>query len=259
MRIQKLREQGKDFAALLTCMQTLPRPEAPATPTYYVVPPAEMQQAFRLHRRADTTPATQRGALHPSCGTPLATAAGFTHHAHVPPLGRATAPPGSAVPTSCAFRRFPRHHLRARITPSALKSFEYRRASSTWARLIARGVSMSRPLVQVGRMPLSGVHRVASLAKRWLFGTHQGAVEADHLQAYLNEFCFRFNRRDSRAHSLLFYRLMQLSAGAPPVIYRQLVANPRPKRVPPTGPRPRPGSLALTPPGRPWQIVRSLD
>ena len=138
MRIQKLREQGKDFAALLTCMQTLPRPEAPATPTYYVVPPAEMQQAFRLHRRADTTPATQRGELHPSCGTPLATAAGCTHHAHVPPFGRATAPPGSAVPTSCAFRRFPRHHLRARITPRALKSFEYRRASSTWARLIAK-------------------------------------------------------------------------------------------------------------------------
>jgi len=92
----------------------------------------------RLHRRADTTPATQRGALHPSCGTPLATAAGCTHHAHVPPFGRATAPPGSAVPTSCAFRRFPRHHLRARITPRALKSFEYRRASSTWARLIAK-------------------------------------------------------------------------------------------------------------------------
>ena len=111
-------------------------------------------------------------------------------------------------------------------------------------------------------MPLSGVHRVASLAKRWLLGTHQGAVEADHLQAYLNEFCFRFNRRNSRARGLLFYRLMQLSAGAPPVIYRQLVANPRPKRVPPTaptGPRQRPGSLALTPPGRPWRNVRSLD
>ena len=42
---------------------------------------------------------------------------------------------------------------------------------------------------------LPGVHRVASLAKRWLLGTHQGSVEDAHLQSYLNEFCFRFNRR----------------------------------------------------------------
>jgi hypothetical protein len=47
------------------------------------------------------------------------TATGCTHRARVPPLGRATVPPGSAVPTSCAFRRFSRHHLRARITPRA--------------------------------------------------------------------------------------------------------------------------------------------
>lgn len=50
---------------------------------------------------------------------------------------------------------------------------------------------------------------VASLTKRWLLGTHQGAVEADHLQAYLNEFCFRFNRRSSRSRGMLFFRLMQ--------------------------------------------------
>src|SRR5260221_47228 len=42
---------------------------------------------------------------------------------------------------------------------------------------------------------LPGVHRVASLLKRWLLGTHQGAVGAEHLDAYLNEFSFRFNRR----------------------------------------------------------------
>ena len=66
-------------------------------------------------------------------------------------------------------------------------------------------------------VPLPGVHRVAALAKRWLLGTHQGAVEADHLQAYLNEFCFRFNRRHSRARGLLFYRLMHLAVGAPPL------------------------------------------
>ena len=43
-----------------------------------------------------------------------------------------------------------------------------------------------------------GVHRVASLAKRWLLGTHQGAVDQAHLDSYLNEFVFRFNRRNSR-------------------------------------------------------------
>lgn len=46
---------------------------------------------------------------------------------------------------------------------------------------------------------LPGVHRVASLVKRWLLGTHQGSFSADHMQAYLDEFAFRFNRRGSRA------------------------------------------------------------
>ena len=44
---------------------------------------------------------------------------------------------------------------------------------------------------------LPGVHRVASLLKRWLMGTHQGAVSHDHLGYYLDEFTFRFNRRTS--------------------------------------------------------------
>src|SRR5664279_813149 len=47
---------------------------------------------------------------------------------------------------------------------------------------------------------LPGVHRVASLVKRWLqLGTHQGSVDEAHLQGYLNEFVFRFNRRGSRS------------------------------------------------------------
>jgi hypothetical protein len=56
---------------------------------------------------------------------------------------------------------------------------------------------------------LPGVHRVASLVKRWLLGIHQGSVEVDHLQAYLDEFTFRFNRRRSWARGMLFYRLIQ--------------------------------------------------
>ncbi len=35
---------------------------------------------------------------------------------------------------------------------------------------------------------MPGAHRVASLLKRWLLGCHQGAVEPQHLDAYLNEF-----------------------------------------------------------------------
>ena len=105
------------------------------------------------------------------------------------------------------------------------------------------------------------VHRAASLLKRWLLGTLQGAVEADHLPAYLNEFCFRFNRRRSRARGLLFYRLLQLSAQAPPITYRELVVDPRSKRIrprAPTGPRPNPTSLARPPVGRPWREATSL-
>ena len=53
---------------------------------------------------------------------------------------------------------------------------------------------------------LPAVHRVASLAKRWLLGTHQGSVEPAHLASYLNEFVFRFNRRGSRSRGMVFYR-----------------------------------------------------
>ena len=58
---------------------------------------------------------------------------------------------------------------------------------------------------------LPAVHRVASLLKRWLLGTHQGSVASQHLDYYLDEFTFRFNRRRSRSRGLLFYRLMQLA------------------------------------------------
>ena len=49
---------------------------------------------------------------------------------------------------------------------------------------------------------LPAVHRVASLAKRWLLSTHQGSVDVAHLQSYLDEFVFRFNRRRSRSRGL---------------------------------------------------------
>ncbi len=73
---------------------------------------------------------------------------------------------------------------------------------------------------------LPGVHRVASLAKQWLLGTHQARVAAAHLQAYLDEFTFRFNRRHSRARDMLFYRLLEQAVQATPRTYRSLVADP---------------------------------
>lgn len=55
---------------------------------------------------------------------------------------------------------------------------------------------------------MPGVHRVASLVKRWLLGTHHGSYSPQQLDYYLDEFTFRFNRRTSRSRGLLFYRLI---------------------------------------------------
>ena len=67
------------------------------------------------------------------------------------------------------------------------------------------------------------VHRVASLLKRWLLGTHQESVSDKHLDYYLDEFTFRFNRRRSRSRGLLFYRLLQQAVNVDPVPYNRLV------------------------------------
>lgn len=69
---------------------------------------------------------------------------------------------------------------------------------------------------------LPGVHRVASLLKRWLMGTHQGAVRHAHLDYYLDEFTFRFNRRTSGSRGKLFYRLVQQAVSIEPVPYKDI-------------------------------------
>ncbi len=56
---------------------------------------------------------------------------------------------------------------------------------------------------------MQDVHRIASLLKRWILGTHQGSVTPEHLQSYLEEFIFRFNRRSSRNRGLVFRRLLE--------------------------------------------------
>ncbi len=72
---------------------------------------------------------------------------------------------------------------------------------------------------------LPNVHRVASLLKRWWLGTHQGAISAQHLQYYLDEYTFRFNRRTSRSRGLLFYRLMSQAVHTPPAATSTLFRN----------------------------------
>jgi transposase-like protein/ribosomal protein L37AE/L43A len=70
---------------------------------------------------------------------------------------------------------------------------------------------------------LPRVHRVVSLLKRWLMGTHQGAVSVAHLDYYLDEFAFRFNRRTSASRGKLFYRLAQQAVQVEPVPYGSLI------------------------------------
>lgn len=70
---------------------------------------------------------------------------------------------------------------------------------------------------------MAGVHRVASLIKRWILGTHHGSVQPEHLDAYLDEFVFRFNRRTSNSRGMLFYRLIQQAVVTSPVTYRDIV------------------------------------
>lgn len=70
--------------------------------------------------------------------------------------------------------------------------------------------------------PLPHVHLITSLLKRWLLGTHQGAVSEKHMQAYLEEYTFRFNRRNSAKRGLLFYRLLEGAVSVEPITTKKL-------------------------------------
>lgn len=85
---------------------------------------------------------------------------------------------------------------------------------------VLRGLDCSAPATLLPR-----VHRVAALLKRWLLGTHQGAVRPDHLDYYLDEYTFRFNRRTSRSRGKLFYRLIQQAVQVEPSPYKQMVGG----------------------------------
>jgi len=80
-------------------------------------------------------------------------------------------------------------------TPATMEGYEH--------------IVMKRKSLEPGEDPTPLVHRIASLLKRWLLGTHHGRVEETHLATYLDEFVFRFNRRTSGSRGKLFYRLVQ--------------------------------------------------
>lgn len=86
-----------------------------------------------------------------------------------------------------------------------------------------RTVLLGREDRNVASKLLPRVHRVASLLKRWLLGTHQGAVSGEHLDYYLDEFTFRFNRRTSKSRGKLFYRLLQQAVQITPTTYQSMI------------------------------------
>lgn len=89
-----------------------------------------------------------------------------------------------------------------------------------------RTINLSRRRLSASDL-LPRVHRVVSLLKRWLMGTHQGAVSHDHLDYYLDEFTFRFNRRSSQHRGKLFYRLVQQAAEVSHSEYRSIIKHVR--------------------------------
>jgi transposase-like protein len=104
---------------------------------------------------------------------------------------------------------------------------------SVYDKLKAAGFDHRPHVISIGgetaREQLDHVHLVISLLKRWLGGTHQGAVTPSHLQAYLDEFSFRFNRRLSRYRGKLFYRLMQQAVTTrPPAVKALYVSKTQP-------------------------------
>lgn len=79
--------------------------------------------------------------------------------------------------------------------------------------------------IVVGPKDLNIAHLVASLLKRWLLGTYQGAVKAVQLDYYLDEYTFRFNRRKSAARGKLFYRLVQQAVITKPIVGREIIGS----------------------------------
>lgn len=85
-----------------------------------------------------------------------------------------------------------------------------------------RNITVQSSSGDPAHVSMPGVHRVASLLKRWILGTHQGSIVPEHLQSYLEEFTFRFNRRTSRSRGLVFRRLLERAVATAPVTERDV-------------------------------------
>ena len=99
-----------------------------------------------------------------------------------------------------------------------LKSYE---TSWTWLHKIRH--AMARP----GRSKLQGKTEVdeAYIGGREK-GGKQEAVSKKHLQSYLDEYVFRFNRRKSAKRGVLFYRLLECAMNVEPITLDQLIREP---------------------------------
>lgn len=86
-----------------------------------------------------------------------------------------------------------------------------------------RITNMSAVEAEAAHVSMPNAHRVASLLKRWLLGTHQGGMSREQLDYYCDEYVFRFNRRRSRSRGLLFYRLMEGAVATDPHPYKDLL------------------------------------
>ena len=119
---------------------------------------------------------------------------------------------------------------------------------SAYKNLPSRGFKHDATAVSKGTDPahvvLPAVHRVASLLKRWLLGTHDGGIGAQHVDAYLDEFIFRFNRRQSNARGLLFHRLLQNAVVVKKLDYHTIVWSRRGQAGKLRGPKRKPKSRA---------------
>ncbi len=101
--------------------------------------------------------------------------------------------------------------------------------SAAYRKLARHGYQREKTVMlgaeDAAHVTMPGVHRVAALLKRWLLGTHQGAVQPKQLDYYLDEFTFRFNRRTSRSRGLLFYRMLEQALVTEPVTYAQIAGK----------------------------------
>lgn len=102
---------------------------------------------------------------------------------------------------------------------------------NAYRELSSLGYEHDATMVSQGNDPahvaLPAVHRVASLLKRWLLGTHHGGWGEQHIETYLDEFVFRFNRRQSNARGLLFYRLLQNAVVKHKTSYEVIILRPK--------------------------------